>query len=213
MKLFGWCLSSAAFRVRIALNLKGIAYEEVDLIRDTHLQPEFLALNPQGLVPVLQDGDVVLSQSLAIIEYLDETHAAPPLLPRNPVERARVRSVAQFFAADTHPLMTPRTVRYLRGPLGHDRATTDVWSRHWTAEALNAVETMLSRDGHTTRFAFGEEPGLADICLAAQIVIAEDLGMDLAYCPTLARIFHECLSLAAFERAHPRNQPGGLAPQ
>jgi maleylacetoacetate isomerase len=203
MKLYAFPRSSAAYRVRAALRLKHLAFEEVaiDLMRHA-APPEYLSLNPQGLVPVLVDGPHVLAQSLAIIEFLEETHPAQALLPPDPADRARARSIALFFAADTHPLLTPRTMRYLRGVLGHDRATTDTWSRHWTAESLGAVETMLTRDPHRTRFAFGDAPGLADICIAAQMVIGEDLGMDFSSWPTLARIFRECLSLEAFARPH-----------
>jgi maleylacetoacetate isomerase len=207
MELYAFPLSSAGFRVRIALNLKGLAFEEIaiDLMRNL-ATPEFLALNPQGLVPALVDGGRTLAQSLAIIEYLDETHPTPPLLPEDPFARARVKSVALLFAADTHPLLTPRTMRYLRGTLGHDRKTTDAWSRHWTAQSLAIAETMLSQNGQTTRFAFGDAPGLADMCLVAQMVIGERLGMEFSAWPTLRRIFRECMSLDAFARAHPKNQ-------
>jgi maleylpyruvate isomerase len=207
MQLYAFPRSSAAFRVRIALNLKGLAFEEthIDLLRHA-APPEFLRVNPQGLIPVLVDGEHTLAQSLAIIEYLEETHPSPALLPSQPFARGRVRSAALLFAADTHPLLTPRTMRYLRGTLGHDRSTTDAWSRHWTAEALTSVETMLAREGHATRFAYGNMPGLTDICLVAQMVIGEDLGMTFAAWPILERIFRECLTLDAFARAHPKNQ-------
>ena len=207
MQLYAFPRSSAAFRVRIALNLKGLAFGEthVDLMRNA-APPEFLRVNPQGLVPVLVDGERTLAQSLAIIEYLEETCPSPPLLPGDPFERARVRSVALLFAADTHPLLTPRTMRYLRGRLGHDRNTTDTWSRHWTAEALTAVEKMLVPCGQTTPFAFGDTPGLADICLAAQMVIGEDLGMEFSAWPKLQRIFGACMAHDAFVGAHPKNR-------
>ena len=212
MKLYGYFLSSAAFRVRIALNFKGLDYEEValDLRRNAQREAEFLEVNPQGMVPVLEDEDEVLVQSLAIIEYLDEMHPNPPLLPCHPGDRARARGLAQLFAADTHPLMTPRILRYLRTPLGHDKPTTVAWCRHWTTEALGAGEAMLPHDDRTGRFCQGDEPGLADICLVAQMVIAEDLAIDFTPYPTLHRIFRECLALDAFARAHPRNQPDAV---
>jgi maleylpyruvate isomerase len=207
MQLYAFPRSSAAFRVRVALNLKGLAFKEthIDLMRNA-APPEFLRVNPQGLVPVLVDGQHALAQSLAIIEYLEEAHPRPALLPDDPFARARARSVALLFAADTHPLLTPRTMRYLRGTLGHDRGTSDAWSRHWTAEALTAAESMLAREGLTTRFAYGDAPGLADICLVAQMVIGEDLGMEFAAWPTLERIYRECLALDAFASAHPKNR-------
>ena len=202
MQLYAFPRSSAAFRVRIALNLKGIAFEEIpiDLMRKP-APPEFLRVNPQGLVPVLVDRGRTLFQSLAIIEYLEETHPAPPLLPGDAFDRARVRAVALGFAADTHPLLTPRAMRYLRGTLGHDRATTDTWSRHWTAESLTAVEAMLAQDGRATRFSFSDTPGLADICIVAQMVIGEDLGMEFSAWPILQHIYRTCMALDAFTRA------------
>ncbi len=208
MKLYGWFRSSAAFRVRIALNLKGIEYETIalDLRRNDQRAAEFLELNPQGMVPVLDDDGELLTQSLAIIEYLDETHPNPPLLPGHPGDRARVRALALLFAGDAHPLVTPRVLRYLKDPLGHERPALEAWCRHWATESLGTAEKLLSQDDRTGRFCQGDEPGLADICLVAQMVIAEDLAIDLAAYPTLFRIHRECLALDAFERAHPRNQ-------
>jgi maleylacetoacetate isomerase len=209
MQLHGYFRSSAAFRVRIALNLKGIDYESValNLRRNEHREPSFIDLNPQGFVPVLEDEGEVLSQSLAIIEYLDETHPNPPLLPGHPGDRARVRGLAQLLAGDIHPLITLRVMRYLRTPLGHDKVTVEAWCRHWIAEGLAACEAMLADDDRTGVFCQGDEPGLADICLVPQLVVAEDLALDLAAYPTLRRINAACLKLDAFARAHPSRQP------
>src|ERR1700735_1030161 len=146
MKLYGWFRSSAAFRVRMALNLKGIEYETIalDLRRNDPRAAEFLELNPQGMIPVLDDDGELLTQSLAIIEYLDETHPNPPLLPGHPGDRARVRALALLFAADAHPLVPPRVLRYLKDPLGQERPALEAWCRHWAAESLAAAETLLS---------------------------------------------------------------------
>jgi len=209
VKLHSYFRSPAAFRVRIALNLKGIEYEtaSLDLRQNAHRAPEFLDLNPQGFVPVLEDeGGEVLGQSLAIIEYLDETHPNPPFLPGHPGDRARVRGLAQLLASDIHPLVTLRVMRYLRTPLGHDKPTVETWCRHWTADGLAACEALLAEDDRTGRFCQGDEPGLADICLVPQLVMAEDLGVAMEAYPTVRRIGRECLGLDAFARAHPMRQ-------
>ena len=209
MKLHGYYRSSAAYRVRIALNLKGIEYESIahHLRKDEQRAPEFLDLNPQGLVPVLEDEGEVLNQSLAIIEYLDETHPNPPLLPGHPGDRARVRGLAQLVAADIHPLNNLRILRYLRAPLGHDQAAVDEWARHWIAEGLAAFELLLAGDDRTGRFCQGDEPGLADLCLVPQLFSAGNFKLDLAPYPTIRRINEACLKLDAFARAHPQRQP------
>jgi maleylacetoacetate isomerase len=209
MKLHGYYRSSAAFRVRIALNLKGIEYESAahHLRRDEQRAPDFLDLNPQGLVPVLEDEGEVFSQSLAIIDYLDETHPNPPLLPGHPGDRARVRGLAQLIAADIHPLNNLRVLRYLRQPLGHDQATVEAWARHWIAEGLGAFEALVAGDDRTGRFCHGDEPGLADLCLVPQLFSAENFKLDLTPYPTIRRINEACLTLDAFARAHPSRQP------
>jgi maleylacetoacetate isomerase len=209
MILHDYYQSSSAFRVRIALNLKQIEYDAVAhrLRLNEQRAPDFLALNPQGLVPVLEDEGDVLPQSLAIIEYLDEVRPTPPLLPGHPGDRARVRGLAQLIACDIHPLNNLRVLRYLSGPLGRDEAAVADWFNHWIAEGFAALEALLADDDRTGRFCHGDEPGLADICLVPQIVRAEKYRLDLTPYPTLRRIQANCLALDAFRRAHPRAQP------
>ncbi|HWK47400.1 MAG TPA: maleylacetoacetate isomerase [Stellaceae bacterium] len=209
MKLHGYYRSSAAFRVRIALNLKGIGYETVahHLRKSEHLRPDFLELNPQGLLPVLEDEGEVLFQSLAILEYLDETHPNPPLLPGHPGDRARVRALAQIVACDVHPIDNLRVLRYLREPLGHDEPTVQAWYNHWMAEGFKALEALLSGSEQTGRFCHGDEPTLADLCLVPQVFNAGNFKLDMTPYPTVVRIFDACLKLPAFERAMPANQP------
>ena len=209
MRLHGYYRSSASFRVRIALNLKGIAFEQQShhLRRDEQRAPAFLALNPQGFVPALEDGGAVLTQSLAIIEYLDEMQPSPPLLPATPLARARVRALAQIVACDIHPIDNLRVLRYLRQPLGHDEATVQAWYNHWIAEGFAAMETMLAASAETGRFCHGDTPGLADICLVPQVVNAANFKLDMAPYPTVQRIFDAAMALPAFARALPANQP------
>jgi maleylacetoacetate isomerase len=209
MILHGYYQSSASFRVRIALNLKQIDYSAVahHLRRNEQRAPEFLALNPQGLVPVLEDEGDVLTQSLAIIEYLDEIRPNPPFLPGHPGDRARVRGLAQLIACDIHPLNNLRVLRYLRSPLGHDEAAVATWYNHWIADGFAAVEALLADDDRTGRFCHGDQPGLADICLVPQIVRSENYRLDLTPYPTLSRIHANCMALDAFRRAHPGAQP------
>ncbi len=209
MRLHGYFRSSASFRVRIALNLKGIAFEQQThhLRRGEQRAPAFLALNPQGFVPALEDGGAVLTQSLAIIEYLDETVPNPPLLPATPLARARVRALAQIVACDIHPIDNLRVLRYLRQPLGHDEATVQAWYNHWIAEGFTALETTLAASAETGRFCHGDTPGLADICLVPQVVNAANFKLDMAPYPTVQRIFTAAMALPAFARALPANQP------
>ena len=214
MKLHGYSRSSAAFRVRIALNLKKLDYESVavHLRRGDQRRPEFLGVNPQGLVPALQDsmpGDSgrTLIQSLPIIEYLDETYPEPPLLPRDPAGRARVRGLAAIVACDIHPLNNLRVLRYLHRTLGQDETALAAWYNHWIAEGFGAVEPLLAADSRTGRFCHGDMPGLADIALVPQVVNAERYRLDLAPYPTLTRIFEACMKLDAFAAAHPQRQP------
>src|SRR5499427_7167449 len=174
MKLHGYFRSSAAFRVRIALNLKGLRYEQVSrhLRKNEQRRPEFLNLQPQGLVPAFEDDGAVFIQSLAIIEYLDETRPKPPLLPGTPAERARVRALAQVVACDIHPIDNLRVLRYLADPLRHDEKTVETWFNHWIRLGFEAIERRLSSEADTGRFCHGDAPGLADCCLVPQVVNA-----------------------------------------
>jgi maleylacetoacetate isomerase len=209
MKLYGYFRSSAAFRVRIALNLKGLVYEQasIHLRKNEQRRPEFLALQPQGLVPALEDGGAVFVQSLAIIEYLDETHPAPPLLPATPAGRARVRALAQAVACDIHPIDNLRVLRYLGKPLGHDEKVVETWFNHWIKLGFDAIERMLAGGG-TGRFCHGDTPGLADACLIPQVYNAKRYpSFDLQPYPTIRRIFDAAMALEAFAQARPEMQP------
>lgn len=208
MILHSFFLSSASHRLRIALNLKKLAYDTVPvhLRRGDQQGATFLRLNPQGLVPALQLGDAVLTQSLATIEWLDETHPEPPFLPADPLERARVRAFAQVIACDIHPLQNLRVLRYLKNTFGQEQAALDAWARHWNAEGLASCEALLL-GRRETPFAFGERPGLAEICLVPQMGAAERFGLDLAPYPRLARIRAACEVLPAFADAVPARQP------
>ncbi len=208
MKLYTYFRSSAAYRVRIALQFKGIAYEAVpvDLRPGAHRRPEYLALNPQGLVPALEDGAAVLSQSLAIIEYLEETHPEPPLLPGAPLERARVRSLALAIACDLHPLNNLRVLNYLRAPLGHDEHAVNAWYRHWVAQVFHGLENEARRSSDG-RHLFGGRVTLADVCLVPQLFNARRFECELAPYPTLTAIGAHLESLPAFARAAPAAQP------
>jgi maleylacetoacetate isomerase len=209
LKLYGYFRSSAAFRVRIALHLKQLAYEHasVHLRKNEQRAPEYLAKNPQGLVPLLDDGDAHFVQSLAIIEYLDEIHPSPKLLPEGPEDRARIRALAQIIAADIHPLDNLRVLRYLAKPLGHDEKTVEAWFNHWIRLGFEAIEPML-RDKRTGDFCHGNAPGLADICLVPQMFNAKRYpSFDLTPFPTIVRIFGNCMRLDAFKHAVPDQQP------
>jgi maleylacetoacetate isomerase len=208
MKLYTYFRSSAAYRVRIALNLKGVTHEAVpvDLRPGAHRQPGYLALNPQGLVPALEDGGAVIAQSLAIIEYLEETRPPPPLLPRSPLDRARVRSLALAIACDIHPLNNLRVLNYLRSPLGHDEPAVDAWYRHWIAEGFRALEEEAKRASGDGRHMFGGEVTLADVCLVPQMFNARRLRCDVEPFPTLRAICAHLGTLPAFARAAPDAQ-------
>jgi maleylacetoacetate isomerase len=215
MKLYGFFLSSAAYRVRIALCLKGLQWETVPVHlgpdRDEQQRPEFLALNQQGLVPVLVDGPAdhpsVLTQSLSIIEYLEELHPAPPLLPARPADRAYVRAIALAIACEIHPLNNKRVLRYLRGPLQASKDDKDDWYRHWIEQGLGQLEAQLRREPRVGHCAFGDEPGLAECCLVPQITNALRFGCELSAVPTLMRIYAHCMALEPFVHASPANQP------
>jgi maleylacetoacetate isomerase len=211
LRLYDYFRSSAAYRVRIALNVKGIAPDErtyVHLRMGSQRAQDYLALNPQGLVPALAlDERHVLTQSLAIIEYLDETHRDPPLLPSDPVARARVRAIALQIACDIHPLDNLRVLNYLTGTMGVSREQKDGWYRYWIDVGFEALETLLARDPATGRFCHGDEPTLADICLVPQIANARRFGIDMSPYPTLVRIESACNALPAFADAAPARQP------
>ena len=209
MKLYTYFRSSAAFRVRIALNLKAIDYESVpvDLRPAAHRQQDYLALNPQGLVPTLDDGGAVISQSLAVIEYLEESHPSPALLPRSPLDRARVRSMALAVACDIHPLNNLRVLSYLRSPLGLDEEAVKAWYRHWIAAGFRALEEEARRVSGDGRHMFGTEVTLADVCLVPQVFNARRFKCDLEPFPTLRQISAHLETLSAFARAAPGAQP------
>ena len=209
MKLYSYFRSSAAFRVRIALNLKNLDYETaaIHLRRNEQTKPDYCGVNPQGLVPTLEDGGQTLTQSLAIIEYLDEIHPEPPLLPNDPAGRARVRALADIVACDIHPINNLRVLRYLTHQLGHDEAVIGHWYNHWISAGFAAIEPLLARDARTGAFCHGDAPSLADVTLVPQVVNAERYRLDLAPYPTLTRIYENCMRLDAFIAAHPGRQP------
>ena len=209
IKLYGYFRSSAAFRVRIALNLKKLEYEAapIHLRRNDQTKSDYLAVNPQGLVPTLLDGSRTLFQSLAIVEYLDETYPEPPLLPKHPADRARVRGLAEIVACDIHPINNLRVLRYIAHSLGHDEAAIASWYNHWIAAGFQALEKLLVEDSRTGGFCHGNAPGLADVTLVPQVVNAERYRLDLAPYPTITRIYQSCMRLESFAAAHPDNRP------
>ena len=212
--LHGYWRAGAPYRVRIALNLKGLAYDyvSVDLAHGEQQQPAYRALNPQGLTPALVvDNDLILTQSLAIIEWLEETRPNPPLLPRSAEERAVVRAMAAIVACDTHPLNNARVQRELAA-LGQDEAARNAWSRKWIAAAFDGLEPMIAR--HGKGFAFGGAPTLADCCLVPQVYGAERVEMDLSPYPAIRSVAEHAATHAAFAAAHPDLQPDapGVAP-
>jgi maleylacetoacetate isomerase len=211
MKLHNYFRSSASYRVRIALHLKGLSYDylPVHLRRNGGEQfaPEFRALNPQELVPVLETGEHRLTQSLAIIEYLDETHPDPPLLPQAPLERARVRALALGIACELHPLNNLRVLDYLDRELGVSSQTKTAWYQHWVAVGLGALEAQLAGHPRTGRFCHGDHPTLADCCLVPQLYNARRFNCDLTAYPTLRAIELNCNALAPFRDAAPECQP------
>ncbi len=213
MKLHNYFRSSTSFRVRIALALKRLPYDYVShhLRRGEQRTEAYLALNPQGLVPTLEledkGGRALLPQSLAIIEYLDEVHPAPPLLPADPRGRARVRGLAYAIACDLHPLNNLRVLQYLVGPLGQPPEVQGAWFRHWVAVEFAALEQRLAAEPETGQFCHGDRPGLADLCLVPQVINGRRFDCDMAPYPTIRRIFEACMEIPAFVAAAPQNQP------
>jgi len=210
MKLIGYFRSSAAFRVRIGLNLKGITVEHASrhLRKGEQAAPDYVALNPQKLVPTLVlDSGEVLTQSLAILEYLEETHPEPPLLPKDPVGRARVRALALITTADIHPIQNLRVMAYLRVKFGQTEESTFAWSRHWIETGFDAYEASVAADRRTGAFSHGDRPTLADLCLVPQVFNAQRFKVDMSRYPTVQRIYTTCMRLPAFDAAQPAKQP------
>lgn len=211
LRLFSYWRSSAAYRVRIGLNLKGLAHElaPVHLLRGGGEQhsAEFRETNPQGLVPVLQHGQRMLRQSVAILEYLDEVWPQPALLPATARERQRVRALAQLVACDIHPLNNLRVLQYFEHEWNVPQPERDVWVRHWIQEGFEAIEAMLNDGLSTGQYCEGETPTIADCCLIPQVYNARRFGVDISQFPTIARIEQSCLTLPAFDLARPEMQP------
>jgi len=208
VKLYSYFRSSAAYRVRIALNLKGIAYETVSvhLVKDGghNKRPEFRAVNPQMRVPVLvMPGGEHLLQSLAIIEYLDETQPEPPLLPKDPIGRAKVRALADLIACDIHPLNNTSPLRYLKNVMGQEQSAIDAWYHHWVVTGFEALEALIEPGP----YACGKAVTIADICLVPQVANARRLKVPLEKFPKIVAVDAACMALPAFDRARPENQP------
>jgi len=208
VKLYSYFRSSAAYRARIALNLKGLSYETVSvhLVKDGghNRRPEYRAVNPQMRVPALvAPGGEVLIQSLAIIEYLDETHPEPPFLPKDPIARAKVRGLAELIACDIHPLNNTSPLRYLKNQMGQEQSAIDAWYHHWVREGFEALEALLE----PAPYACGKVVTLADICLVPQVANARRLKVPLDKFPKIVGVDAACLKLPAFDAARPENQP------
>ncbi|MDQ3445503.1 MAG: maleylacetoacetate isomerase [Pseudomonadota bacterium] len=211
MRLYNYFRSSASFRVRIALKYKGLPYDyaRVHLLNDGGQQfaPSFRALNPDSLIPVLDDGGQVLTQSLAIIEYLEETRPEPPLLPREAGERAYVRSIALAIACEIHPLNNLRVLRYLVKTLGLSEEQKNTWYRHWVEQGLASLEARLVAEGRSGRYALGDAITIADVVIVPQIFNAQRMDCNLSAVPAVMRIFDHCMQLPAFVDAQPSRQP------
>lgn len=207
-QLYSYFRSSASYRVRIALNLKQLEYDTVPvhLAKGAQRREGYLAVNPAGLVPALVEDGHVLTQSLAIIEYLDELHPEPPLLPGSAADRARIRAIAQTIACEIHPLNNLGVLNYLRDALDVDETARNAWYRHWVEKGLATVEGLLA-DSRSGAFCHGDAPTLADCCLVPQVFNAQRFASRLDHVPTVMRIFDQCMALDAFQRAAPAAQP------
>ena len=209
MKLYTYFRSSASFRVRIALNLKGLAYEPlfVHLAKGEHRQPQYTTVNAQGLVPTLElDDGTRLTQSLAIMEWLDEKHPQPALLPKDTLKRARVRSISDLIACEIHPLNNLRVLQHLKRALGQNDEQVNAWYRHWIADGLAKFEADLLRAPGPGKFCHGDAPGMADCCLVPQIFNAQRYRCNTSAYPATMRVFAECMKIEAFDRAQPAKQ-------
>ena len=210
MKLYGFWRSLATYRVRVALALKGLKVEElsINLLQGKQHDDNYRAVNPQSVVPALViDHGPPPFQSLAIIEYLEETHPEPPLLPQDARGRARVRGLSMIVACDGHPLIVPRIRTYLEREMHEDEAARNRWLQHWTLKAVEALEAHLAKERETARFCHGDTPTMADLCLASQVFAAGYFDTPLTRAPTVKRIFDECMKIDAFDRAQPLKQP------
>ncbi len=210
MKLYTFFRGSSPYRLRIALNLKGLPYEAVPvhLGKNEHQRPEFGAVNPQQLLPALElDDGQVLTQSLAIMEYLEEKYPKPPLLPQDPYGRARVRALSLLVACEIHPLNNKRTLDYLRSGVGRSEEQLADWYRHWIDDGLAKLEAAMTQSPGSGRFSHGDTPGMADCCLVPQAFNARRYNNDTSKFPTVMRVFAECMQLDAFIRAQPSKQP------
>jgi maleylpyruvate isomerase len=212
MKLYTYFRSSASYRVRIALAYKGLAHDAayVSLPKGEHQAEAFRAINAQALVPALEDGGRVLIQSLAIMEYLDETHPEPPLLPKGALDRAYVRAVAQIVACELHPLNNLRTLKYVKRSYKLDDAGVNTWYRHWIADGFAMLEGYLAREGRAGRYCYGDMVTIADCCLVPQVFNAQRYECDLGPYPTIVRVFDECMKLDAFASTQPSGQPDAV---
>ncbi len=214
MKLIGYFRSSAAFRVRIALNLKGIDVDHASrhLRRGEQSHPDYVAINPQKLVPaMILDTGEVLTQSMAILEYLEETHPVPPMLPKDPIGRARVRSLALIATADIHPIQNLRVMAYLREKYEQSEEGAFAWSRHWIETGFDAYEASVATDRRTGLYSHGDQPTMADMCLVPQVFNAGRFKVDMKRYPTIQRIYDTCMKHPAFDAAQPSRQPDAEA--